>query len=116
MPCTGRLDTDILLTAFEEGADGVAVIGCHVQDCHYRSGALHAQERTDNLRTVLEAAGFDGRRLYFGSVSASEAGQYAKQVTEFTSNIISLGPLGSETSVKTQSKAKMSPKKKGGSK
>ncbi|MDH4214489.1 MAG: hydrogenase iron-sulfur subunit [Candidatus Thorarchaeota archaeon] len=116
VPCTGRLDTDILLTAFEEGADGVAVIGCHVQDCHYRSGALHAQERTDNLRTVLEAAGFDGRRLYFGSVSASEAGQYAKQVTEFTSNIISLGPLGSETSVKTQSKAKMSPKKKGGSK
>jgi heterodisulfide reductase subunit A len=110
--CTGRLDTDILLTAFEEGADGVAVIGCHVQDCHYRSGALHAQERTDNLRTVLEAAGIDGRRLYFGSVSASEAGQYTKQVTDFISSIVSLGPLGSESSVKTRSKSRKSIKKK----
>jgi heterodisulfide reductase subunit A len=111
VPCTGRLDTEILLTAFEEGADGVAVIGCHVQDCHYRSGALHAQERTDNLRTVLEAAGIDGRRLYFGSVSASESGQYAKQVTEFISSIVSLGPLGSEATVKTKSKSKKSTKK-----
>ncbi|MFW9959736.1 MAG: FAD-dependent oxidoreductase [Candidatus Thorarchaeota archaeon] len=112
VPCTGRLDTEILLTAFEEGADGVAVIGCHVQDCHYRSGALHAQERTDNLRTVLAAAGIDGRRLYFGSVSASEATQYAKQVTEFTNSIIALGPLGSEAVVKTETKAKKSAKKK----
>ncbi len=111
VPCTGRLDTEILLTAFEEGADGVAVIGCHVQDCHYRSGALHAQERTDNLRAVLAAAGIDGRRLYFGSVSASEASQYAKQVTEFTNRIVSLGPLGSETSVKTGRTTKKSTKK-----
>lgn len=112
VPCTGRLDTEILLTAFEEGADGVAVIGCHVQDCHYRSGALHAQERTDNLRTVLAAAGIDGRRLYFGSVSASEATQYAKQVTEFTHRIIALGPLGSEAVVKSETKAKKSARKK----
>jgi len=112
VPCTGRLDTEILLTAFEEGADGVAVIGCHVQDCHYRSGALHAQERTDNLRTVLEAAGIDGRRLYFGSVAASEASSYAKQVTEFTHSIISLGPLGSEAIVKTERKTRKSTKKK----
>ncbi|TFG99413.1 hydrogenase iron-sulfur subunit [Candidatus Thorarchaeota archaeon] len=106
VPCTGRLDTEILLTAFEEGADGVAVIGCHVQDCHFRSGALHAQERTENLRMVLEAAGIDGRRLYFGSVSASESGQYAKQVSEFISSIVTLGPLGSEATVKTSSKSK----------
>jgi heterodisulfide reductase subunit A len=112
VPCTGRLDTEIILTAFEEGADGVAVIGCHVQDCHYRSGALHAQERTENLRMVLEAAGIDGRRLYFGSVSASESGEYAKQVTEFVNSIVSLGPLGSEASVKTRSKTKKSMKKK----
>jgi heterodisulfide reductase subunit A len=112
VPCTGRLDTDILLTAFEEGADGVAVIGCHVQDCHYRSGALHAQERTDNLRAVLEAAGISGKRLYFGSVSASEAGQYAKQVTDFIGKIVSLGPLGTEAHAKAKNKTKKSVKKK----
>jgi heterodisulfide reductase subunit A len=106
VPCTGRLDTDIILTAFEEGADGVAVVGCHVQDCHYRSGAMHAQERTDNLRKVLQAAGISGKRLYFGSVSASEAKQYAKQVTDFVAQIEVLGPLGSESASKTRSRVK----------
>ncbi len=105
VPCTGRLDSEMILAAFEEGADGVAVIGCHIQDCHFRSGAAHAQERTNNLRMVLEAAGIDGQRLYFGSVSASEDAQYAKQVTEFVGKIKSLGPLGSESTGDSKKKS-----------
>ncbi|MFW9807355.1 MAG: hydrogenase iron-sulfur subunit [Candidatus Thorarchaeota archaeon] len=97
VPCTGRLNVDTLLTAFAEGADGVAVMGCHVQDCHYRSGARYAMERTDNMRKVLNAAGIDGRRLYFGSASASEADSFAEQITNFVNEIIKLGPLGKET-------------------
>lgn len=97
VPCTGRLNVDTLLTAFAEGADGVAVMGCHIQDCHYRSGARYAMERTSHLKEALEAAGIDGRRLYFGSASASEADLFAKQVTDFVDEIIGLGPLGSET-------------------
>ena len=30
VPCTGRLNADTILTAFAEGADGVAILGCHV--------------------------------------------------------------------------------------
>jgi heterodisulfide reductase subunit A len=97
VPCTGRLNIDALLTAFAEGADGVAVMGCHIQDCHYRSGARYAQERTDNLREALEAAGIDGRRLYFGSASASEGDSFASQITDFVEQVMKLGPLGSET-------------------
>jgi coenzyme F420-reducing hydrogenase delta subunit len=100
VPCTGRLDSEILLTAFAEGADGVAVMGCNIQDCHYRSGARYAHERTDNLRTVLQAAGIDGRRLYFGSVSAADGDRYAQQVTEFVDRVLELGPLGNEASIR----------------
>lgn len=96
VPCTGRLNVDTLLTAFAEGADGVAVMGCHIQDCHYRSGAGYAKDRTDNMREILDVAGIDGRRLYFGSVSASEADAFAEQVTQFVNDIIKLGPLGKE--------------------
>ena len=96
VPCTGRLDSDILLTAFAEGADGVAVMGCHIQDCHYRSGARYAKDRTDNLRKILSTAGIDGERLYFGNVSASEADLYGEQITDFVNKIINLGPLGTE--------------------
>jgi coenzyme F420-reducing hydrogenase delta subunit len=97
VPCTGRLNVDTLLTAFAEGADGVAVMGCHVQDCHYRSGARYAKDRTENMREILEVAGIDSRRLYFGSASASEADSFAEQVTRFVNSIVKLGPLGKES-------------------
>ncbi|UCH03493.1 MAG: hydrogenase iron-sulfur subunit, partial [Candidatus Thorarchaeota archaeon] len=96
VPCTGRLNTETILTAFAEGADGVAVMGCHVQDCHYRSGARYAKSRTDTIREALEGAGIDGRRLFFGSVSASEADQFAEQVNDFVNVVTKLGPLGRE--------------------
>ena len=96
VPCTGRLNTETVLTAFAEGADGVAVMGCHVQDCHYRSGARYAMSRTDTIREALEGAGIDGRRLFFGSVSASEADQFVEQVNDFVNVIKRLGPLGRE--------------------
>ncbi|MFQ5833606.1 MAG: hydrogenase iron-sulfur subunit [Candidatus Thorarchaeota archaeon] len=96
VPCTGRINAETLLTAFAEGADGVAVMGCHVQDCHYRSGARYAMSRTANLGEALEAAGIDGRRLFFGSVSASEADQFAEQVNDFVNLVTKLGPLGME--------------------
>ncbi len=101
VPCTGRLNADIILSAFEEGADGVAVMGCHIQDCHYRSGAQNAMERTENLREILETAGIDGHRLYFGSTSASEADSFASQVSDFISEVEKLGPLGKESEKKT---------------
>ena len=100
VPCTGRLNADTLLTAFAEGADGVAVMGCHIQDCHYRSGASDAKGRTENIQDVLDAAGIDRNRLYFGSTSASEADRFAEQITDFVNNIVRIGPLGKETSSK----------------
>jgi heterodisulfide reductase subunit A len=96
VPCTGRLNADTIVSAFAEGADGVAIMGCHIQDCHYRSGARYAHDRTDKIREVIEAAGIDSRRLYFGSVSASEADSFAEQITTFVNEIIRIGPLGQE--------------------
>jgi len=97
VPCTGRLNADTLLTAFAAGADGVAVMGCHVQDCHYRSGARYAKDRTDSMKKILKVAGIDSQRLYFGSASASEADLFAEQVTRFVNDITKLGPLGKES-------------------
>ncbi|MHA2141669.1 MAG: FAD-dependent oxidoreductase [Candidatus Thorarchaeota archaeon] len=96
VPCTGRLNVETVMTAFAEGADGVAVMGCHIQDCHYRSGARYAQNRMSKVRELLRAAGIDGGRLYFGSASASEADSFAEQVTRFVNRVTRMGPLGRE--------------------
>jgi hypothetical protein len=38
LPCTGRIDPLFITKAFEGGADGVIVSGCHPADCHYTAG------------------------------------------------------------------------------
>ena len=60
-------------------------------------------DRTDSLREAIDAAGIDGRRLYYGSASASEADHFAEQVTDFVNTILELGPLGSESTKRGKS-------------
>ncbi len=36
--CSARVDPEIILRAFKQGADGVTVPGCHPGDCHYIGG------------------------------------------------------------------------------
>ncbi|HHY95122.1 MAG TPA: hydrogenase iron-sulfur subunit, partial [Firmicutes bacterium] len=35
VPCSGRVNPQFIVRAFQKGADGVLVAGCHPGDCHY---------------------------------------------------------------------------------
>ena len=43
--CSGRIQPGFVLRAFEKGADGVLVSGCHFGDCHYVFGNHRALEQ-----------------------------------------------------------------------
>jgi F420-non-reducing hydrogenase iron-sulfur subunit len=89
--CSGRVDPAFIFHAFEVGADGVIVMGCHIGDCHYLEGNYEAEKKFDMLLRFLKLIGFDNRvRLEW--VSASEGTRYGAVVTEFTEHIKSLGP------------------------
>ena len=45
LPCTGRVDVNMLLHAFCEGADGVMVAGCEEGSCHFMQGNIRAKKR-----------------------------------------------------------------------
>ena len=94
VPCTGRLDPLLILEAFSQGADGVAILGCHEQDCHHRTGTKKAKARLDKLLPVFVKTGIDARRIFFGSVSASEGRQLVDLVNDFVNQVAELGPLG----------------------
>jgi len=89
--CTGRVDPLFILKAFEEGADGVIISGCHPGDCHYREGNLRAERRVRFLKHILTPMGL-GNRLEMHFISASEATKFQKVFTAFTNKIKSLGP------------------------
>ena len=93
LPCTGRIDPLFLIKAFENGADGVLVSGCHPGDCHYVAGNYHARRRWIFFKALLDFVGIDERRVQFSWVSASEANKWAKMVDEITDTLQSLGPF-----------------------
>ncbi len=48
-PCTGRLETEYFLKAFENGADGVLVAGCLEGGCHFTNGNLYGRKRVESI-------------------------------------------------------------------
>ena len=94
VPCSGRVDPLFVLKAFQDGADGVMVLGCHPGDCHYLEGNYHAQRRYALMHSLLEYVGVDRQRLLVEWVSAAEGGRFAETVTEFTTQVKQMGPWG----------------------
>jgi len=93
VPCSGRIDPVFVLKAFEKGADGVLVSGCHPGECHYASGNYYARRRWAIFPKLLEMIGIEPERLYFTWVSASEARKWADVVAEATERVKSVGPM-----------------------
>jgi F420-non-reducing hydrogenase iron-sulfur subunit len=91
--CSGRVDPAMIMRAFELGADGVLVGGCHFGDCHYLEGNFKTMRRMELMKMVLKRFGIDEKRLRLEWISASEAEKYARVTFDFTDQIRELGPL-----------------------
>ncbi len=93
VPCSGRVNPRFIVRAFQRGADGVLVSGCHPGDCHYSTGNFYARRRLQLLKKYLEYLGVDPRRLETHWVSASEGQKWADVVRSMSEKIKALGPL-----------------------
>lgn len=92
LPCTGRIDEALLLKAFENGADGVMVIGCLEGDCHYISGNIRARARVERVYAILESINIGPDRIRMYNLSAGEGSKFAQYSNEFVDQIQELGP------------------------
>lgn len=92
VPCSGRVNPQFIVRAFQKGADGVLVAGCHPGDCHYSTGNYFTRRRLQVARRFLEYLGIDPRRLRITWVSASEGQKFADTVREMTEELRALGP------------------------
>jgi F420-non-reducing hydrogenase iron-sulfur subunit len=91
--CSGRVDPQFIVKAFEEGASGVIVAGCHPGDCHYMEGNYKALRRMTLLRRMLENLGIEKERLRLEWISASEGAKVPKVVQEMVEELKKLPPL-----------------------
>jgi len=63
LPCSGKADLLYLLKAFETGADGLALVTCSKNECHYLEGNLRAPKRVEQANALLEEAGMGDNRV-----------------------------------------------------
>jgi F420-non-reducing hydrogenase iron-sulfur subunit len=91
--CSGRVEPAFILRAFELGADGVLVLGCHPGDCHYAEGNYKALRRMMLLKKMLPQLGIEEDRFRLDWVSASEGDKFATVVNDITEKVRALGPF-----------------------
>ena len=97
VPCTGKVEPEHILGAFEKGADGVLIAGCLEGGCHFLEGNLRAKRRANYLKTMLDAIGLKGERLLMVNLSAAMAPTFVQRVNEIVEIVHRLGqsPLNS---------------------
>jgi coenzyme F420-reducing hydrogenase delta subunit len=61
--CTGRLQPEHVLKAFESGSEAVCMVACQEDDCHYLEGSKRCARRAAFIRSILQEIGLGGERL-----------------------------------------------------
>jgi coenzyme F420-reducing hydrogenase delta subunit len=92
MPCTGKTDVEYILNAFEQGADGVYVVGCPIGNCHHVRGNERARIRVNKVKDLLDEIGIGGERVEMYFVSGGMGDTFANVAQEMTERIRALGP------------------------
>jgi F420-non-reducing hydrogenase iron-sulfur subunit len=91
--CSGRIDPQFVLSAFQQGADGVVILACHPGDCHYKEQNYRALQRHRLVLRLLRQMGIEQARCRFDFVSAAEGDKFAAVMKEMTDTVRVLGPL-----------------------
>ena len=90
--CSGSVSPLYIFDAFNKGADGVLVSGCHPGDCHYIKGNYYARRRIALVKNLLEFVGLEQARFQMSWVSAAEGTKYTKIISDFVEDLKPLGP------------------------
>ena len=92
LPCTGKIEVNYILAAFERGVDGVIVAGCLEGGCHFLEGNLRARRRVERARKFLAEIGLEPERLEMFNLSSAEGTRFAEIVTTMSQRLAKLGP------------------------
>jgi len=100
--CSGRIEPTFVLKAFQQGADGVLICGCHPGDCHYHEGNYKCLRRFKLIQKYTSQMGIEKERLQLEWISASEGQQFAELVNNMTKTLLLLGPVKIKQSLEVQ--------------
>ncbi len=91
VPCSCRVNPIFILKAFQRGADGVILCGCHPGDCHYSEGNYRTRRRMGLLFSMLNYLDIEKERTRIEWVSAAEGAKFSAVMNDFAKTINELG-------------------------
>ena len=92
VPCTGKLQVSSLLRAFEEGADGVYVVGCPLDGCHNVKGSKRAAKRVGAVKKALSELEIEAERIEMFHLERGFHPEFVAVAQEMDKKITQLGP------------------------
>ena len=79
---------EFILRALSNGADGVFIGGCHLNECNYiTQGNYHALNMVHLVKKLMEYVGLNPERLTIEFMSAGEGNLFAEVVNKFVKNV-----------------------------
>ena len=91
--CTGRVGIHLVMEAFLNGADGVAIISWKVGECEFGNGNTNTYDHILTLKKLLKHEGISEDRVQQYFCSAAEVEKFIKSVEDITKKIYALPPL-----------------------
>lgn len=95
--CSGMVHQNLIEQAFQLGADGVMVMGCHPGECHYLDGNEKAQGRMPIIEEIMDMLGLEKERFAMVWCSSAEPDVFVEAVGEMTETLRGLGPSALRT-------------------
>jgi len=90
--CTGKIEVTTLLKAFEEGADGVYVVGCPLDTCHNAKGSQRAAKRVETVRGALAELNVEPDRIKMYHTPRGLHHEFVEAAHEMNGIVTKLGP------------------------
>ncbi|MCS7114810.1 MAG: hydrogenase iron-sulfur subunit [Nitrososphaerota archaeon] len=93
VPCTGVVQVQHILEAFKAGAQGVIIVGCKPDGCHYEVGSQKAKKKVELAKMLLNAYGIEPERLEMFHLVYIEGDKFAEAARMMTERVEKLGPI-----------------------
>ena len=90
--CLGRIHLGLVLKAFEQGADGVILVGCPSHNCRYEFGIGQAERSIEPIMNILNTLGLGAERLSLVNVPLAGGEYLAGELNSFVEKIRNMGP------------------------
>ena len=83
LPCSGKVNIQYLIKAFETGADGVVLLTCEINECHHLEGNMRAKKRAQAIDSLLDEIGMGTGRIAVFEVKQNEQKKTKALIKEF---------------------------------